>query len=283
VRLQDLGVRLRRGQSVAVPQRYTVTALAGLFAATFLYAISLSGQVERFRDEMRLALNNAARSAGLGITSVAIGGLKELEEWQVLEALDVDETRSLLTFDASEAREKLEAVPWIEDATVLKLYPGTLKIAIAERSAYALWQKGGKLHVIDAQGHVLEPYEEVHFSALPIVVGEGAAEAAPPLFAALASEPQLLAKLRAAARVSGRFWTLKLHDGTEVKLPDAGLGRAVAQLADLDRRTGLLDRDILGIDMRFHDRLVVRLSEGAAERWRLAAKEREKRLKGAST
>ena len=85
-------------------------------------------------------------------------------------------------------------------------------------------------YVVDADGHVLEPYEKARFANLPLVVGERAAEAAPPLFAALDREPALRAKLRAAVLVADRRWTLKLHDGTDVKLPVTDLGEAVSRL-----------------------------------------------------
>ena len=48
------------------------------------------------------------------------------------------------------------ANPWIAEATVLKLYPGRLRIGDHRAQAFALWQKDGKVCVIAADGTVLE-------------------------------------------------------------------------------------------------------------------------------
>ncbi len=67
--------------------------------------------------------------------------------------------------------------PWIAEATVLKLYPGRLRIEIKERKPFALWQKDGRVSLIAADGTVLEPFVPQRFAALPQVVGEGAEHA----------------------------------------------------------------------------------------------------------
>ena len=67
--------------------------------------------------------------------------------------------------------------PWIADASVLKLYPGRLRIGIKEREAFALWQEAGAISLIAADGTVLERYVPPRFAALPLVVGKGAEHA----------------------------------------------------------------------------------------------------------
>ena len=61
---------------------------------------------------------------------------------------------------------------------MLKLYPGRLRIEIKERKAFALWQKDGRVYLIAADGTVLETYVPQRFAALPLVVGDGAEQAA---------------------------------------------------------------------------------------------------------
>jgi cell division protein FtsQ len=64
-------------------------------------------------------------------------------------------------------------------------------------------------------------------------------------------------------------------------LPEVGTDRAVNRLAALDREDGLLARDILAVDMRFSDRLVVQLSPEAqtARQAMLTAKAKSPRRK----
>ena len=71
-------------------------------------------------------------------------------------------------------RARLMANPWIAEATVLKLYPGRLRIEIKERKPFALWQKDGRVSLIAADGTVLEFYVPAALRrACRMVVGAG--------------------------------------------------------------------------------------------------------------
>ncbi|HRO01847.1 MAG TPA: cell division protein FtsQ/DivIB, partial [Nitrobacter sp.] len=177
--------------------------------------------------------------------------------------------------DAAGVRDSLKCNPWIADATVLKLYPGALQIDVTERQPFALWQENGKLAVIAADGMVLSPHVSQRFATLPLVVGKGAETRARDFLALVANYPVVNSKLKAAIFVGERRWNLRLKDGLDIRLPENDVGRALAALVDYDRQNKLLSRDITAIDMRFPDRLTVRLSEEAA-------KAREEQLKKSS-
>ena len=96
------------------------------------------------------------------------------------------------------------------------------------------------------------------FAELPMVVAPAAPVAAGGLFETLAAEPDLGRRVRTAVRVGGRRWDVRLDNGIDVRLPEAGEGRAWRRLAQLERRHALLARRIEAIDLRFPDRVVVR-------------------------
>jgi cell division protein FtsQ len=75
-------------------------------------------------------------------------------------------------------RARLKSNPWIADATILKLYPDRLHIAITERQAFAMWQKDNRVTVIGSDGTVVQPFVDARFANLPLVVGAGAEKAA---------------------------------------------------------------------------------------------------------
>jgi cell division protein FtsQ len=170
-----------------------------------------------------------------------------------------------LFLDAAVVRDKLKANPWIADATVLKLYPGRLQIDIVERTAFALWQRDGRISVIADDGAVLEPYLSHSFISLPLVVGLGAETRARDFLALLARYPQVRALTKAAVFVGERRWNLRLKDGLDIRLPENDVGNALAALSKLDKEEQLFSRDIVAIDMRLPDRLTVQLSEDAAK------------------
>src|SRR5690606_18502033 len=172
---------------------------------------------------------------------------------------------SLLFLDAATVRERLMSSPWIADATVLKLYPGHLRIDVTERKAFAVWQKDGQLAVIADDGAVLEPYVTRRFASLPLVVGAGAETRARDFLTQLADYPVLREQLKAVIYVGQRRWNLRLTNGVDIRLPEQDVGRALATLVRLDQEHQMLSRDITAVDLRLPQRVTVRLSEDAAK------------------
>jgi cell division protein FtsQ len=223
------------------------------------------GHVEELSAAMSDSRNALANSVGFRITAVAINGRKQLTQDEVLAIGGVNGRSSLLFLDAAAVRERLKANPWIADATVLKLYPGHLQIDLVERTAFALWQRDGRLSVIADDGAVLEPYVSPRFLSLPLVVGKGADTHARDFLALLSRYPQVSSVTKAAIFVGERRWNLRLKDGLDIRLPELDVGNALATLSRLDKEDHLFSRDIVAVDMRLPDRLTVQLSDDAAK------------------
>ena len=248
-----------------LPYRAGVVATALILLGSAGLGVVKGGHLEEFTAALSDTRNAAANSAGFRITSVAINGRKQLSQDEVLAIGGVNGRASLLFLDAATVRDKLKANPWIAEATVLKLYPGHLKIDIVERSPFALWQQDGRLSVIADDGAVLEPYVSRRFLSLPLVVGKGAETRARDFLALLARYPQARAATKAAIFVGERRWNLRLKDGLDIRLPENDVGNALAALSKLDKEDRLFSRDIVAVDLRLPDRLTVQLSEDAAK------------------
>jgi len=248
-----------------LPPRVGVTATVLLLLGSGGLGIVKGGHLEEFITALSNTRNTIANSAGFRITTVAITGRKQLTQDEVLGIGGVNGRSSLLFLNAETVRDKLKANPWIAEATVLKLYPGELRIDIVERSAFALWQQDGRLSVIADDGAVLEPYVSRRFLSLPLVVGKGAETRARDFLALLARYPQVRSATKAAVFVGERRWNLRLKDGLDIRLPENDVGNALAALSRLDKEEKLFSRDIVAVDMRLSDRLAVQLSEDAAK------------------
>ncbi len=247
-----------------IPHRAGVAATVLMLLGSAGFGIVRGGHVEELTSAFSDTRNALANSAGFRITAVVINGRKQLTQDEVLGIGGVNGRSSLLFLDAAALRDRLKANPWIGEATVLKLYPGQLQIDIVERSAFALWQRDGRLSVISDDGAVLEPYVSRRFVSLPLVVGKGAATRARDFLALLARYPQVGAATKAAILVGERRWNLRLKDGLDIRLPENDVGNALAALSKLDQEDRLFSRDIVAVDMRLPDRLTVQLSEDAA-------------------
>lgn len=241
-----------------VPERVGLKAGLGFFAVTAVAGILLGGH-------LIAALSTVTAAAGLAIDRVTITGQIETSEVEVLEALEIGPSSSLLTLDAAAARKRVETIPWVESAEIRKFYPGALQVALTEREAFALWRLGGKLSVIDRDGNILSSIVNPHHASMLMLVGRGANERAAEATDLIAAYPELEPRVRAAILVSERRWTLVLRDGTELLLPTGDPKSALDRLMAIDAESALLAGDITRVDLRFDDRLIVGLTEDAAE------------------
>lgn len=261
-----------------VPRHAGLKGTALLFAATGIAGILSADRV----DETVTWLSSAS---GLAIESVKITGQTETSEIAVLNRLELPPEASLATFDLSSARERVETLPWVENATLRKVYPATLKITIDERKPFVLWQRDQTVSVIDETGRVIGDASDTHFRDLIRVVGQGADKRAGEAIALAASASSIRSRLRAAVLISERRWNLMLDNGVTLMLPQEKPEEALAVIADLDARNGLLSKDVVSVDLRLGNRMFVRLTPEAAVRRTVEIKEREKlaKRKGAST
>jgi cell division protein FtsQ len=271
---------LKRFVRLPPPRGTGIAASFLLIAVSLAYGMVKGDHVPAVLDWLKDARDTVANSVGFRIAAISLTGPKEVSREEVLTIAGVTGRASLLFLDADAARVRLMANPWIGDAAILKLYPDRLQITIAERQAFALWQKDGHVSVIAADGTVLEPFVEDRYVGLPLVVGKGAERQAKTFLAVLDHYPEIRSLLRASVLVADRRWNLRLTNGIDVRLPEANVDQALDRLVALDRDKKLLSRDINVVDLRLPDRVTVQLSDAAAQAREDLLKDAKKKKKG---
>jgi cell division protein FtsQ len=240
---------------IELPRRFGLKAALALLFAFFAYGIVAGGHLDRL-------LGTVTAAVGFKIDAVRITGQSETAELEVLNQLAIPDHASIVMFDVHEARLRVEEIPWVESATIRKIYPGTLEIEITEREPFALWQRNGDVALIDVEGRVLSAYVAPRYRGLPVLVGAGAQSEAEQILALIAEFPTLHERIRAATLVSGRRWDLTLKNDIVIMLPEEDPIPALVQLEALDQSQRILSRDILSVDLRLADRVVVALDDG---------------------
>jgi cell division protein FtsQ len=242
--------------NVDVPRHAGLVSTLVLFLATGVYGTIVGGRTHEFTQ-------SATSHIGFGIADVQISGHSQTSEIEILSALGLNATSSLIGFDTVEAREKLVQLPWVASAEVTKLYPSGLSLKLEERKPFAIWQHDEMLSLIEEDGHVIVPFAHQEFAGLPLVTGNGAEREAKLLVPAVAAIPELKSRVKAQMLVAGRRWDIRLDNGVTIQLPQGDPAEALAGLAKLDSATGLLSKDILTVDLRVAGQMVVRLSDSA--------------------
>jgi len=251
---------------------YSVSPLAVATVLLFLalggYGLFVGGHVASAAGFAADKSNRLLAMAGFAVQEVTVKGRKNASAEAMVKALGVAKGDPILGFDTDGARARIEKLDWVKTATVTRLLPDTVHIVITERVPFAIWQRGGLLSVVDRDGHPITDKDVAKYATLPLVVGFGAAREAPALLSLMQKEqPELLSRVRAFVRVGERRWNIRLENGVDVKLPETGVARALADVVALDRQHKIFSRDIESIDLRLPDRVSVRLTkEGAAAR-----------------
>jgi cell division protein FtsQ len=210
--------------------------------------------------EPKLAQDGISLAAKLGLVvgNIEVDGRAMTTKAAILRAVGATRGTPILAVSPSAAKAQLETLPWVRSAAVERQLPDTIHITIVERMPFAFWQRQGKLALIDRDGTVITDTGLDRFPGLIVLVGDDAPQNAAKLLEMIASEKTIANRVTAAVRVGGRRWRLHLDNGINVELPEENAAAAWKQLAELDRDSQILARNIEVIDMRLSDRLVVR-------------------------
>jgi cell division protein FtsQ len=76
----------------------------------------------------------------------------------------------IFTIDASDAADRVAALPYVERVSVTTRYPDKVVISVVERTPVVVWQVGSQGFLVDAHGNVLA---EQARDELPLVFVEG--------------------------------------------------------------------------------------------------------------
>lgn len=263
--------RLGAGAYAAPPFSATILS-AVLLSSSAIYGAYLGGQLEGF-------VQNVTARTGFAVDQIRVVGNRHTSEIDILGELELNGWTALVGLDVEDARDRIALLPWVEHATVRKVYPNALEVRIEEREPFAIWQQGQVLTVIEKSGRVIAPFSGGQLAGLPLIVGNGAPEYAPKLIAQIAGVPELAGRVKGYVRIGERRWDLHLNNGVTIKLPEHGVAAALEQLVRMDREQSLLRRDIVAVDLRISDRVAVELSSDASSA-RLAALKNAARKSG---
>ncbi len=204
-----------------------------------------------------MAISGTART-GFSVREIFVEGRYETGRQELLQALRLKRGAPILSFDPVAAKNRVEALPWVRAALIERQLPDVVYLRLHERRPMALWQRRGRFSLIDTRGETIPLKNIDQFANLIVIVGKDAPSHAAKLFEILASEPQLATRVKAAVRVGGRRWNLHLENKINIQLPENDAGAAWSHLAKMEKNHSLLERNLITVDMRLPDRIVVR-------------------------
>jgi cell division protein FtsQ len=208
----DRRVPVRRG---ALPKKAAnQLKLAGAIAATVLlcgglaaWAYSYGMHATRFRLESSDA--------------VEINGVHNASRAHVMEVAAADIGRNIFFIPLDERKRQLEQIPWVEEATVMRLLPNRISVTIQERTPVAFAQIGPRISLIDANGVVMGmPADRKTKYSFPVIRGITETEPLSSRAAAMKIYNRLVSDLGSSETDGANAGTNYVRQLSEVDLSD---------------------------------------------------------------
>jgi cell division protein FtsQ len=109
-----------------------------------------------------------------GAADIQSTGLSEVNRADVLPVFGEDIGRNIFFVPLAERRKQLEAIPWVQQATVMRFLPDHLSVNIVERTPVALVMQGNQVELVDADGVILSMPPAMmaqHHYSFPVIHG----------------------------------------------------------------------------------------------------------------
>ena len=208
------------------------------------------------------------------VTHITVSGNSRLSRDQVLDLVDGLKGRNMLILDLDEWRQRLLASPWVADAALRRVLPGTVDIVVSEREPLGVVRIGDRLYLMDRRGSVVDELGpgEADFD-LPLVDGlampggapdrpvvdEARASLAVRLLTSLAVDPDLSGRVSQIDVSDARDAVVMLEDDTAlVRVGDDEFVERLRSYVDLAPTLRERMSRIDYVDVRFGERIYVR-------------------------
>jgi cell division protein FtsQ len=135
---------------------------------TLLAAGILTGALAGYYGIRFLMFSSAVEFAGSD--QVEITGSQIVGRAAITDVFSPDLGKSVLRVPLDVRRKQIEAIPWVEAATVERTLPDRIRVDLVERTPVAFLRTGNELQLVDASGMVLDRPLEARFH-FPVVSG----------------------------------------------------------------------------------------------------------------
>jgi cell division protein FtsQ len=149
---------------------------------------------------LKHSLERDARFRIAGSSNIQATGLSEVSRAEMIPVFGEDIGRNVFFLPLDERRRDLEKIPWIERATVMRVLPDQIRVAVVERQPVAFTRHGQVIGLVDANGVLLSmsaaTMAKRHYS-FPVVTGIDPGDPADSRKARMALYQRLIAELDA--------------------------------------------------------------------------------------
>lgn len=246
----------------------------GLFVVVCVFAFAFYLCKSFFEHDARF------RIAGTG--NIEAVGLAEVNRAEILPVFGEDIGRNIFFVPLAERRKQLEKIPWVQQATVMRLLPDEIRVSIIERTPVAFVRHGQQIGLVDADGVLLNMPAGLmsqHHYSFPVLTGMDAAD---PL-SSRKSRVELYQRFMSELDANGQHFSEQISEidltdpeDARVLMPEQG-GDVLAHFGQdhfLDRYQRYKAHiaewkqqypKLAGVDLRYDQQVVLEMTHGGDE------------------
>jgi len=262
IKRQKASDGIKQWLSRFVPRRPVLLLSCSLAVIAIAAGVWRGSYIGAAADAADRSIERGLAARGFAVRRVSLSGEERTAGDAAYEALAIQPGDGMFEVDPRAARARLLELPWVGDAEVRRIFPDQVFVRLIEKRPFALWSSAGSLWVVERSGAIITSADRTAFPHLPLLLGEGAPDAAPPIIDAIGKQRAIVARLEALERVGDRRWDIHLAGGVVVRLPEDGWEGQLSDLETLIVEKGVLERDVDVIDLRYPDNYVFKLRNG---------------------
>lgn len=242
-------------------------------ALTILGAFVTTGVV------LKTYLERDSRFRIAGTENISATGLSQVSRTDVLPVFGEDVGRNIFHVPISLRRKQLEEIPWVERATVMRVLPDQLRVAVVERKPVAFTRQGQQIGLVDASGVLLSmPASTMaqHHYSFPVLTGIDPGDPLASRSARMAVYERLLAELDANnQQLSNQISEIDLTDPEDARVLMPEQGADILAHFGQDRFLERYQRykahisewrqqypKLAAVDLRFDQQVVLEMAHG---------------------
>jgi len=173
-------------------------------------------------------LRRDARFRIAGAGNIQAAGLTQVSRAEMLPVFGEDIGKNIFFIHLGERRKQLEQIPWVQNATVMRILPDQIHVNIVERTPIAFVRQGQQVGLVDADGVLLSmPAAKMmqHHYSFPVVTGIDAHDPQPGRRARMAVYQHLIGELDSTGQhLSEQISEIDLTDPEDARvlMPEQG-------------------------------------------------------------
>ncbi len=251
-----------------------ILVVGGVVAALCLVVAAVLAVHTFFMTDARFRIDSAS--------SIQVLGNSQVTRPELLSVFGEDIGRNIFHVSLAARRADLEQLPWVEHATVMRLLPNQLRVAVIERVPVAFVRAGNRIGLVDKHGVLLDMPAAMMAAkrySFPVVTGVTEQQSAEDRASRMRLYAEFMQALDSTSeKASAQLSEVDLSDPEDVRvlLPAAGADLLVHFGSDdfADRWQRLEQKlpgwrqqypHLAGVDLRYQRQTVLEMAKPAVE------------------